>query len=220
MQSKSFEKKVNKGKPAITSDTILFDIFPFTIRFVCIMCMRKRGRNGYSCIVVVIADLYGGQSNGLSWDPLKMKTLIVEDNVNYRRVLKDTLQTLFPSMVIHEATEGNEALERVVYVPAGTGLHGYPASGENGLQLTERIKTRYPDTKVVILTSYDSLEYREAAIRCGANCFISKDSMNWQQIETLVKSFDKVDNPSPLSPDGIPASSPAVHLPYPATKSL
>ena len=65
--------------------------------------------------------------------------------------------------------------------------------GENGLQLTKRIKTGYPDTKVVILTSYDSLEYREAAIRCGANCFISKDSMNWQQIETLIKSFDKVE---------------------------
>jgi DNA-binding NarL/FixJ family response regulator len=125
-------------------------------------------------------------------EPLKMKTLIVEDNANYRRVLKDSLQTLFPSMVIHEATEGNEALERVVTFRPELIFMDIRLPGENGLQLTERIKTRYPDTKVVILTSYDSLEYREAAIRCGANCFMSKDSMNWQQIETLIKSFDKV----------------------------
>jgi DNA-binding NarL/FixJ family response regulator len=126
-------------------------------------------------------------------ETLKMKTLIVEDNTNYRRVLKDSLQTLFPSMVIHEAAEGNEALERVVTFRPELIFMDIRLPGENGLQLTERIKTRYPDTKVVILTSYDSLEYREAAMRCGANCFIPKDSINWQQIETLVKSFDKVE---------------------------
>ena len=114
MQSKSFVKKVNKGKPEAISGTINFGIFLFTIPFVCIICKRSRGRNGYSCIVAVIADFYGGQSNGFSGEPLKMKTLIVEDNANYRRILKDSLQTLFPSMVIHEAAEGNEALERVV----------------------------------------------------------------------------------------------------------
>jgi DNA-binding NarL/FixJ family response regulator len=128
-----------------------------------------------------------------SGEPLKMKTLIVEDNANYRQILKDSLQTLFPSMVIHEATEGNEALERVVTFQPELIFMDIRLPGENGLQLTEKIKTRYPDTKVVILTSYDSLEYREAAIRCGANCFISKDSLSWQQIKNLIKSFDKVE---------------------------
>jgi len=126
-------------------------------------------------------------------EPVMMKTLIVEDNANYRRVLKDTLQTLFPSMVIHEAAEGNEALQQVVTFRPELIFMDIRLPGENGLQLTKRIKTSHPDTRVVILTSYDSLEYREAAIRCGANCFISKDSMNWQQIETLVKSFDKIE---------------------------
>ena len=126
-------------------------------------------------------------------EPVMMKTLIVEDNANYRRVLKDTLQTLFPSLVIHEAAEGNEALQQVVTFRPELILMDIRLPGENGLQLTKRIKTSHPDTRVVILTSYDSLEYREAAIRCGANCFISKDSMNWQQIETLVKSFDKIE---------------------------
>ena len=61
--------------------------------------------------------------------------------------------------------------------------------GENGLHLTEKIKTRHPDTKVIIMTSYDSTEYREAAIRYGANGYISKDSLNPGQLEKLVKSI-------------------------------
>ena len=60
--------------------------------------------------------------------------------------------------------------------------------GESGLQVTQRIKTNYPDTKVIILTAYDVPEYREAATQCGASCFLAKDSLNIGQVETLVKS--------------------------------
>jgi DNA-binding NarL/FixJ family response regulator len=125
-------------------------------------------------------------------ESLKMKTLIVEDNANFRRILRDSLENLFPAMVIHEAAEGNEALERVDTFRPDMIFMDIRLPGENGLQLTQKIKTRYPDTKVVIMTSYDSPEYREAAVRCGANHFISKNSMNWQQIEALVKPLDKV----------------------------
>ncbi len=120
-----------------------------------------------------------------------LNTLIVEDNANFRRVLKDNLQTLFPSMVIHEAAEGNEALQRVDTFHPELIFMDIGLPGENGLQLTQRIKTSYPDTKVIILTSHDTLEYREAAIRCGANCFITKASLTWEQLETLVKSLVK-----------------------------
>ena len=119
--------------------------------------------------------------------------LIVEDHDAVRRALRERIQASFVQLQLREAGSVEEALrivecERVDYVFMDIRL-----PGENGLQLTERIKTRYPDTKVVILTSYDSLEYREAALRCGASCFLSKDSMNWEQIEALVKSFGKVE---------------------------
>ena len=61
--------------------------------------------------------------------------------------------------------------------------------GENGIQLTEKIKAKYPNTKIVFLTSYDSLEYRGAAIRAGGNCYIPKDSLGHIKIEKLVKAL-------------------------------
>ncbi len=118
-----------------------------------------------------------------------MKMLIVEDNVNFSRVLKDTLHTLFPSAVIQEAYEGKDALHQVDTFLPELIFMDIKLPGENGLQLTQRIKAAYPDMKVVILTNYDILEYREAALRSGANSFLTKDSLDWEQLEKLVKSL-------------------------------
>jgi len=92
-------------------------------------------------------------------------------------------------MVIQEATEGNEALRVVDALQPELIFMDIRLPGENGLQLTQKIKKNYPNIKVIILTSYDILEYREAAIRCGANSFIAKDSLDWEQIEKLVRSL-------------------------------
>ena len=126
---------------------------------------------------------------GFSEKVLNLKTLIVEDNASFREMLKERLQPLFPSMVIYEAAEGNEALEKVDALKPELVFMDIRLPGENGLQLTQKIKTRYPNAKVIILTSYDSLEYRAAALRSGANCYFPKDSLDYVQIEKLVKSI-------------------------------
>jgi YesN/AraC family two-component response regulator len=120
---------------------------------------------------------------------LNLKTLIVEDNASFRGMLKDRLKTLFPSMVIQEAAEGNEALQKVDAFQPDLIFMDIQLPGENGLQLTKKIKTKYLNTKIIILTGYDSLEYREAAIRSGGNCYILKDSLNYVQLENLLKTL-------------------------------
>ena len=118
-----------------------------------------------------------------------LKTLIVEDNASFREILKEKLRTLSSSMVIFEAAEGNEALAIVDAQKPDLIFMDIQLPGENGIQLTQKIKTRYPNTKVIILTNYDSLEYRQAAIRSGAICYIPKDSLAYVQFEKLIKSL-------------------------------
>ncbi len=120
---------------------------------------------------------------------VKVRTLIVEDNAPYREILKDTLKTLFPTMVIQEASEGKEGIQKVGVFQPQLIFMDIRLPDENGLQITERIKTSHPDTKVIILTGFDSVEYREAAIRCRANGYIAKDSLNPGELETLIKSL-------------------------------
>jgi DNA-binding NarL/FixJ family response regulator len=61
--------------------------------------------------------------------------------------------------------------------------------GQNGFELTEKIKKLHPDTTIVILTDYDIPEYREAAVRFKADYFFSKDSMTNEQVNSLIKSI-------------------------------
>ncbi len=61
--------------------------------------------------------------------------------------------------------------------------------GESGLELTRRIKADYSDVIIIILTSHDSPEYREAAMRSKADYFFSKAALLNDGVFTLVKSI-------------------------------
>jgi DNA-binding NarL/FixJ family response regulator len=126
---------------------------------------------------------------GSSGKVLNLKTLIVEDNASFREVLKEKLRTFSPSMEVYEAAEGNEALQKVDALKPDLVFMDIRLPGDNGLQLTQKIKARYPHTKIIVLTNYDSLEYREAAIRSGGDCYVDKDSLNYVQIGNLIKSL-------------------------------
>jgi len=118
-----------------------------------------------------------------------LKTLIVEDNPSFREILKEKLQTVFPSMVVCEASDGIEALQKIEALKPELVFMDVRLPGDNGIQLTQKIKAKYPNTRVIILTSYDSFEYRGAAIQSGGNCYIPKDSLSYIQIEKLVRTL-------------------------------
>jgi DNA-binding NarL/FixJ family response regulator len=119
------------------------------------------------------------------------KTLIVEDNASFRNTLLDILSAQFPSITIEEAADGREALEKVDSFHPHLIFMDIRLPGENGLVLTQKIKTKYPEVVIIILTSYDLPEYREAAYRYGANYFIVKGSSTNQEILALVESILK-----------------------------
>ncbi|UCD86411.1 MAG: response regulator transcription factor [Desulfobacterales bacterium] len=117
------------------------------------------------------------------------KTLIVEDNNTFRQSLKATLGTEFPLMVIDEAAEGNEAMEKVRTFRPDLIFMDIKLPGETGLDLTKKIKAADPSILIIILTSYDLPEYREAAQQYGADYFISKGSSTRDEILELVQSI-------------------------------
>jgi CheY-like chemotaxis protein len=117
------------------------------------------------------------------------RTLIVEDSVFYRQLLKEALYSRFPSMDILEATNGEEALQKVSSLLPDLIFMDIKLPGESGLELTKKIKTRYPNIIVIILTAYDIPEYREAAYQSNANYFLAKGSISKEDILTLVDSI-------------------------------
>ena len=50
----------------------------------------------------------------------------------------------------------------------------------------------YPETVVIILTDYDIPEYRNPPSRCGAKNFFAKESLDWGQVDTVIRSHISV----------------------------
>ena len=117
------------------------------------------------------------------------KTMLVEDSTSFRQVVKNNLQDQFPSMDIIEAADGVEAFQKIDSHPPNLIFMDISLPGENGLEVTRKIKADYPGVIIIMLTSHDSPEYREAAIRCKANYFLSKGSIATDEIFKLVKSI-------------------------------
>ena len=122
----------------------------------------------------------------------KFRILIVEDNSFFRKALMERLQKSFPAVAINEVADGGEALREIDAFLPDLIFMDIKLSGENGLELTKKIKAAHPNIIVFIITSHDLFEYRDAASQYGVNRFLSKDSFNWRELEELVKSFQKV----------------------------
>jgi CheY-like chemotaxis protein len=118
----------------------------------------------------------------------KFRVLIVEDSTLFRQLFKEALHNRFPSVEIYEATEGGEALLQVETLRPNLIFMDIRLPGENGLELTQKIKARFPNITVIILTGYDLPEYREASSQY-ADYFFSKDSLTTKNIFTLLESI-------------------------------
>jgi len=129
---------------------------------------RKRGAFA-SGKIILKNDLRDG------FEPM-CKTLIVEDNVAFRQMLKESLGSRFPTMEIEEAPDGKDLFNKIDSFHPKIVFMDIRLPGQNGLELTKEIKKNYPDIIIVIVTSYDLPEYRQAARESMADYFVPKGS--------------------------------------------
>jgi len=122
----------------------------------------------------------------------KFSVLIVDNDDSFRQILKRTLRMALPTIAIGEAAGGIEALQKVDTFSPDLIFMDIQLPGENGLNLTKKIKATHPNIVILILSSYDKPAYREAASRLGADHFLVKTSLNHMELGELLKSYQKV----------------------------
>ena len=119
----------------------------------------------------------------------KYKILVVDDEATIRHVLK--LMLTMKKCEVREAGAADESSAGLGEWEPDIALADISMPGKSGIQLLEEIKGQYPDTEVMIMTSYVSTESVQRAIRAGAHDFLSKPfKLNevWETIErALVK---------------------------------
>ena len=118
----------------------------------------------------------------------KQRILIVDDHEVVRLGLKALLDQHPHFEVIAEAANAKEALEKVERYSPDVVLMDIRLPGASGIEACEEITENFPDTKVIMLTSYAEDEMLFSAIRSGASGYVLKQIA----AEDLIKAIEAV----------------------------
>jgi len=130
-----------------------------------------------------------------------MNLLLVEDEAMFRKTLKSLILGEFSRAHISEAGNGAQVLSMVGADRPDLIFMDIHLPGEDGLTLTRKIKARYRDIVIAILTNHDLPEYRDAAMEAGADHFLVKGSASARELVELVRAvfFRNRDDSAPGS---------------------
>ena len=105
----------------------------------------------------------------------KIKIMVVDDQRELAEEIASVLKSDEKLEVVALAADGFDALEKMKTCAVDVVLLDIRMPNMNGVVATQRIKTEYPDTKVVILTTFDDSDYILNAINNGASGYLLKD---------------------------------------------
>jgi two-component system, NarL family, response regulator LiaR len=114
-----------------------------------------------------------------------IRVVICDDQEMVCEGLRAILSTATDIAVIGVGHDGAEAVELAGQHRPDVVLMDLKMPGVNGIQATRQIKDRFPDVRVLALTTYDEDEWVLDAIRAGADGYLLKDTPRARLIEAL-----------------------------------
>jgi DNA-binding NarL/FixJ family response regulator len=118
----------------------------------------------------------------------KQRIILVDDHEVVRLGLKSLLERHPQFEVIAEAGSAKEALEQVERLLPDVVLMDIRLPGTSGIEACEEITKKFPDIKVIMLTSYAEDDMLFSAIRAGASGYVLKQI----GAEDLMKAIEAV----------------------------
>src|SRR5699024_2199590 len=114
-----------------------------------------------------------------------LRVLLVEDQAIVRQGLKAILEQDETITVTNEAGNGQEALDILEKHVIDFVMMDIRMPVMNGIEATREIKKRFPDVKILVLTTFNDETYAVQALREGANGFLLKTSESSRLIDAV-----------------------------------
>lgn len=115
----------------------------------------------------------------------EMQILIVDDEESIRMVMSHVLSD--EGYHVTAVASAEEALDLFRSTPFPIIIADIRLEGIDGIELLKRVKKEHPDTRVIIITSYGSMESAIEAMRHGAYDYLLKPFENIDQIAFAVR---------------------------------
>lgn len=115
----------------------------------------------------------------------RIRVLLADDQRIIREGLRSLLEACPDIDVVGEAGDGDEAFALVREYHPDVVLMDIRMPGTDGVEATRRIKSEFPSTAIIVLTTFDDDSYIIAALAYGASGYLLKDIGSHQLIEAI-----------------------------------
>ena len=105
----------------------------------------------------------------------RVKTMVVDDNADMRVLICSLVSGVAQEVV--ECAGGEEAVARFAIERPDWTVMDVVMPGVDGLVATRRIKARFPDARIVVVTQHDDAVVRDLAFGAGATEFLNKGDL-------------------------------------------
>jgi DNA-binding NarL/FixJ family response regulator len=114
-----------------------------------------------------------------------IRIMLVDDQEMVRAGFRMILEAEPDFSVVGEASDGRAAIEVAERADAEVVLMDVRMPGMDGIDACRVIRERHPDTRVMMLTTFDLHDYVHAALRAGASGFMLKDAPAEQLVDAI-----------------------------------
>lgn len=119
--------------------------------------------------------------------PGNFTVLIVDDSVLFRQRVTCLLNDRNLNPVL-QACNYEEAVNWLLKTEVHLAMLDISMPGKNGIELLKLIKSRYPDTRVWMMSNYADDHYKQICFSTGAEHFFDK-SFDFEEIENTTTRF-------------------------------
>jgi DNA-binding NarL/FixJ family response regulator len=128
----------------------------------------------------------------------RIRVLLADDHVLVRQGIRQFLEEAGDIEVIAEASDGAEAIRLIDEHQPEVAVLDIRMPEMTGVEATRRIKARFPQVRILILTAYDDDPYVFALLQAGADGYVLKTA----SADELVRAVRTVyEGQSALSPE-------------------
>lgn len=121
---------------------------------------------------------------------MNKRLLIVDDNQEFRTMLKSYLVSQKIPFDIYEAKSAEMAVTKASFVKPHVILMDINLPQANGLTATREILAEHPQTKLIILTMFEVDVFKKAALDVKAADFIAKSDIYEKLIPAIRSCVD------------------------------
>ena len=120
----------------------------------------------------------------------KIKILIADDHQMFIDGLKALLQSEKNIEVVAQALRGDDAYQLICKQPPDLLLTDISMPGMTGIELTRKVKEKFPEVKVLVISMYNDREIVSEILLAEADGYILKNTSKQELLSAIYKLAD------------------------------